>query len=134
MTTNKYVERQITRLTGQSIESPDVESAKHPGGRPRKDQHKQDAQAILDKAAPVAAQILSDHVARKRSARTIKSSLQRACEYVIDHAIGKPRQKVEHSGGILTYQSLAKSAEELEQKPREELADKLEISEKFSKN
>lgn len=118
-------------INGPAPETPGTEPAKHPGGRPKKDQHKKDTQAIIDLAAPDAAQILADHIARKRSRRTIKASLQRACEYVIDHAIGKPKQKVEHSGGILTYGQLARDAEKLEDKPRPVLAEALSVAEKY---
>ena len=85
-------------------------------------------QQIIDGAAPKAAAILRDHIQGKR--KRISYSLQKACEYVIDHAIGKSRQKIEHSGGVLTYSALAKSAEELDRKPRDILADVEEIANK----
>lgn len=86
-------------------------------------------QKMIDDAAPHAAKLLSEHVRGTR--KRLSSSLQRACEYVIDHAIGKSRQKVEHSGGILTYRQLADGAEELDKKPRPILADAMEIAHKY---
>ena len=72
--------------------------------------------------------ILKAHVEYMRhSYRHISTDLQRACEYFIDHAIGKARQKIEHSGGILTYGALAKEAEKIASKPRDVLADAEEI-------
>ena len=59
-------------------------------------------QTILDGSALEAAGILDRHVFQKKGFKKMPSSLQRACEYVIDHAIGKSRQKIEHSGGIMT--------------------------------
>lgn len=103
---------------------------KHAGGRPRKDSYKLDTQAILEGTAPEAARLLSNHVYRRRGQRTLKPSLQRACEFVIEHAIGKARQKVEHSGGIMTYKQLLDSAQELDSKPRDILAEVEEIANK----
>lgn len=91
-------------------------------------------QTILDSSAIEAAAILDRHIHRMKGAKTIKTSLQRACEYVIDHAIGKARQKIEHSGGILTYSELAKSAEVIEKKPPSILADVEEIAQKYQEN
>jgi len=83
-------------------------------------------QRYLDAAAPECALVLVEHGKGKR--KRISASRQRACEYIIDHAIGKARQKVEHSGGIMTYGDLARSAEGLDKKPRPILADALEIA------
>ena len=86
-------------------------------------------QTSMDVTAAKAMAILKAHVEyRRKSYRHISTDLQRACEYVIDHAIGKARQKIEHSGGILTYGSLAKEAEKLALKPRDILADVEEIA------
>lgn len=90
-----------------------------------------DVQSILNGSALEAAALLDKHIFQKDDHKTIKSSLQRACEYVIDHAIGKARQKIEHSGGILTYQQLAQSAGDLDKKPRSILADAEEIASKY---
>lgn len=123
--------------SSQPAESPAIESnntkPKHPGGRPRKETITQPVQELINLAAPVAAQILKDHIDRKRSYKTLRASLQRACEYVIDHAIGKARQKVEHSGGILTYADLARGASNLDDKPRPILADVMEIANKYDR-
>ena len=89
-------------------------------------------QTILDLSAIEAAAILDQHIRRRKNYKTLKGSLQRACEYVIDHAIGKARQKIEHSGGILTYSDLAKSAEDLEKKPRDILSEVEELANKHA--
>ncbi len=86
------------------------------------------AQKYLDEAAPECAKVLIEHGMGKR--KRLQSSRQRACEYVIDHAIGKPRQKIEHSGGVMTYAQLSKSAAELDKKPRDILADTEELGAK----
>ena len=85
-------------------------------------------QKILDDTAPVASKLLADHVRGKR--KRLSTSLQRACEFVIEHAIGKARQKIEHSGGIMTYGQLLSRAEELETKSPELLIN----ADKVSKN
>ena len=86
-------------------------------------------QGSMDVTAAKAMAIIKAHIEYKRkSNRNLPPSVQRACEYVIDHAIGKPRQKIEHSGGILTYGSLAKEAEKIASKPRDILADVEEIA------
>ncbi len=121
----------------QSVDSSKVElnntKHKHAGGRPRKVEITQGVQEIINLTAPAAALILQAHIERKRSYRTLRSSLQRACEYVIDHAIGKARQKVEHSGGILTYRALADGADKLDKHPRPILADVLDIANKYDR-
>jgi hypothetical protein len=124
-------ETEVEVLQPQSADTPELKRPKNPVGRPRKDSYKKNTQAILEGTAPEAARLLSNHVYRKRGQRTLKPSLQRACEYVIDHAIGKARQKVEHSGGIMTYRQLADSAHELDKKPRDILADVEEIANKY---
>lgn len=48
-------------------------------------------QQIIDGAAPKAAAILRDHIQGKR--KRLSYSLQKACEYVIDHATGKAKAK-----------------------------------------
>lgn len=89
-------------------------------------------QRIFDDNAADCALILSDHGKGKR--KHLSTSRQRACEYVIDHAIGKARQKIEHSGGIFTYGDLAKSADTLEKKPRDVLADVEELANKYKES
>ncbi len=116
--------------SGQLVESPEVElNTTNPkgAGRHTKEYLTKPTQDILNLTAPIAARILQEHIERKHGRKTLKSSLQRACEYVIDHAIGKSRQKIEHSGGIMTYGELAKSARDLDHKPRPILADVEEI-------
>ena len=86
-------------------------------------------QGAMDVTASKAMAILKAHIEyRRKSYRKLAPELQRACEYVIDHAIGKARQKIEHSGGILTYGALAKEAEKIASKPRDILADAEEIA------
>lgn len=103
-------------------------------GKTSKYQKIASVQTILDGSAKEAAGILDRHINKVKGYVKLKPSLQRACEYVIDHAIGKARQKIEHSGGIMTYGALAKSAEELEKKPREVLADTQELGAKIPSN
>ena len=117
----------------ESIQSPlaDLPSTekkqRDPRGRKPHTNVEAGVQQSLDATAPQAIAILRAHLDSKRGYRTLKPSIQRACEYVIDHAIGKARQKIEHSGGILTYGALAKEAEKIASKPRDVLADAEEI-------
>ncbi len=85
-------------------------------------------QQTLDATASQAALILSRHVHRERGYKNLAMGLQRACEYVIDHAIGKAKQKVEHSGGVLTYGALFKSADEQAKSSPELLIDPTKVS------
>lgn len=118
-------------ITARPLESPEVKpTPKNKGGRPSRKNTEAGVQAILDAGAPYAACLLRDHVRKKRGVKSLKPSMQRAAEYIIDHAIGKARQKIEHSGGILTYAELAKSAGDLDTKPRDILADVEEIAKK----
>ena len=118
------------QVSGEDANTPEVKQ-KNLGGRPKKGSYNLSVQNILDGTAVEAARILQNHIIGKRGRRTLKSSLQRACEYVIDHAIGKSRQKVEHSGGIMTYKQLADSAGELEKSGRDILADAEAIASKY---
>ena len=122
--------------SGQPADSPEVkQNTTNPKGAGRKSKAylTKPTQDILNLTAPIAARILQEHIERKHGRKTLKASLQRACEYVIDHAIGKSRQKIEHSGGILTYRDIADSAESLDNKPRPILADVLEIANKYDR-
>ena len=116
--------------TAQTLEPVASELTPNKGGRQTKSKVEAGVQQILDGAAPYAAALLRDHVRKVRGVKSLKPSVQRAAEYIIDHAIGKARQKIEHSGGILTYADLAKGAEELEKKPLDILADVEEIANK----
>lgn len=82
----------------------------------------------MDDAAPHCALVLIEHGKGKR--KRLTSSRQRACEYVIDHAIGKATMKIKHSGGIITYGEILKGAETLDKKPRPILAEVMEIANK----
>ena len=126
----------MTENTGE--ESINARAEQSPGadipkrkGRPPKVDDRRAVNEILADSAPLAAAILQKHIERRRGFRHLASDIQRACEYVIDHAIGKARQKVEHSGGVMTYGELAKSAEGLDKKPRPILAEALEIAHKY---
>jgi len=117
-------------LAPESSQSPEVKR-NHPGGRHKKGWYEADVQEVLNGSARTAARILQAHIEGKRGRRTMKASLQRACEYVIDHAIGKSRQKVEHTGGVMTYKQLVDSAQNLETSGREVLAEVEEIANKY---
>jgi len=125
-------EKDEETLDAESTKTPaSGHKAKHAGGRPPKAFYSVPVQEVINLTAPVAARILQMHIERKRGYKTLPAGLQKACEFVIDHAIGKARQKVEHSGGVLTYSDLSKSATDLENKPREVLADAEEIALKY---
>lgn len=119
-------------INAQGAESPEVKK-KHAGGRHPKGWYEADVQEVLNGGARLAARILRAHMEQTRGHKTIKDSVLKICFYVIDHAIGKARQKVEHSGGILTYKQLSDGAEALDTKPRPILAEVLEISNKYDK-
>lgn len=122
------------KINESSTNSPKLNSKpKHAGGRHTKEYYSAPVQEILNLTAPSAARILQQHIEKKKGYAYLKASLQRACEYVIDHAIGKARQKVEHSGGILSREELLKSANALDEKPRDFLADVEELAYKYQK-
>ncbi|MBU2177669.1 MAG: hypothetical protein KJ556_21465 [Gammaproteobacteria bacterium] len=128
----------MTTTTLEKITTPEavslpVKVRQKPGPKP-KAPRLAPIQEIIDMTAPQAADILRKHIERKQGWRTLPPGLQRACEYIIDHAIGKARQKVEHSGGIMTYDELAKAAGELDKKPRPILADVLELAQKYQED
>lgn len=77
--------------------------------------NEQTCQAQLNCLAPKAVSIIGNHLKGRR--RRLSPSMQRAAEYVIDHAIGKAKVKVEHSGGVMTYADLTRGVEELEKAP-----------------
>jgi len=116
---------------GSGVEQQPEVKPKHAGGRHKKGYYEADVTEVMAGTAKTAVRLLQEHINQVKGKKNLKPSLQRACEYVIDHTIGKARQKVEHSGGILAYGELAKSAEGLDQKPRPVLADALEIAQKY---
>jgi len=124
---------QKVHSSAQTTEAPGVKP-KHPGGRKPKGYYERGVQDRLNGLAPDAVTILDHHIHQRKGYKTIKDSVLKSCWYIIDHAIGKARQKIEHSGGVLTYSELAKSAEALEKKPREVLADAEEIAHKYQEN
>lgn len=127
VTANQLLKR---NKDAKPAETPEVEALTRKPGPKKRGNIEAGVQQILDGAAPYAAVLLRDHVRKKRGAKSIKPSTQRAAEYIIDHAIGKARQKIEHSGGILTYSELARSAEDLDKKPRDVLVEVKEVAEK----
>lgn len=120
-------------ITAQGTGSPEVKP-KHAGGRKPKGYYERGVQDKLDHSASKAVDILDNHIEQRRGQKKLKTSLQRACEYVIDHSIGKAKQKIEHSGGILTYDQISKSATELDKHPRPILADVMEIANKYDRD
>lgn len=128
--TSKSALTQIGRIEAQEPEVLERDYSK--GGRKSKSNQMAGIQQRLNYAAEDAAIILEKHIQQRKRFKTLHSGLQRACEYVIDHAIGKARIKTEAVGGILTYAQLAQAAEQLEHKPREILAEVEEISRKVT--
>ncbi len=114
-------------INAQQPDTPDVKP-KHAGGRPRDDEKLAPINEAIDLTAPKAMDLLSRYIFRKKGYLSLSRDLIEACKYVIDHAIGKARQKVEHSGGIMTYGDISKSANATIDKPRPVLADALEIA------
>ena len=117
-------------INARSDNLPVVEP-KGKGGRHSKKYYNADVTEVLAGTAKTAARILQAHINQAKGKKTLKPSLQRACEYVIDHTIGKARQKVELSGGVLAYGELAKSADKLDDKPRPVLSEALDIAHKY---
>ena len=126
-TTSESHKAEEERLNEPVLKTPSVLPIKP--GRLGHDVVQAGVQVSMDVTAAKAMAIMKAHIEyRRKSYRHMSADLQRACEYVIDHAIGKARQKIEHSGGILTYGSLAKEAEKIAAKPRDVLADAEEIA------
>ena len=121
-------------LSGHDTNSPDVNRDKGRPGRKPKSYYTRAIQDILDGTARDAAILLQKLIEQRRGHKYINSGLQRACEYVIDHALGKSRPKAEHSAGVMTYKQLADSAEKLEQSGREIIAEAEEIADKYTEN
>lgn len=126
---NKVAEKPIA---SQKVESPDVKRNPKGAGRKPKDYYTRAVQDIINGTAREAAIMLDNYIKRKRGSKKITRDMIEACKYVIDQAIGKARQKIEHSGGIMTYRDLANSAEKAEQSGRDILADVEEIANKYS--
>ncbi len=118
-------EAQETPLAARSGKPPDSTPSLRRGkvGQRPDSYYRQPTQVTLNMTAPRAARMLEDHIWQVKGYRDIKLSLQRACEFVIEHSIGKARQKIEHSGAVLTYGEVSKSAENLAKKGRDVLAD-----------
>ena len=114
----------------QTPDTPEVKQ-KHAGGRHPKGWYEADIQEVLNGSARSAARLIQAHMEQSKGNKTIKESVLKICFYVIDHAIGKARQKIEHSGGILSYAELSKSATNLDKKPRDILADVEELASKY---
>ena len=124
--------------SGQLANSSDIEvnntKPKHAGGRKPKGYYERGIQDILDSTAHEAALLLDRFIHKAKGFKFITTEKLAACKFVIDHAVGKSKQKIEHSGGILTYAALAKGASELDSKPRPILADVMEIANKYDRD
>ena len=116
---------------GQSPESPGVTAASVStlmGPKPAA-YYEAPVQAILEETAPVAARRLQEFIERKQGHKSLIADMRQACEFVINHVVGKPTQKVAFTGTLLTYSDLASSAYALEKgTPRRVLADSMEIT------
>ena len=124
---------QDTSINAQAAEPVEV-PIKNKGGRPPKSDIVVPVNEAINITAPDAMELLRKFITRKKGYTSLSRDLLSACYYVIDHAIGKARQKVEHSGGITTYADLAKAAGELDKKPRPILADALEIAHSYQES
>lgn len=111
-----------------NTQGPQISEAKpkHAGGRHPKGWYEADVQEVLNGGARKAARIINAHMEQSQGHKKIKDSVLKICFFVIDHAIGKARQKIEHSGGILTYGEIIKSID----KPRDVFADTMELGAK----
>lgn len=116
-------------INARAANAPDVK--KNKGGRPPKAQYQQPIMEVLAISASEAAERIRQYIARVKGAKNFSRDYLTACFFVIEQTIGKARQKVEHSGGIMTYGELAKSADNLDAKPRPILAEVLEIARKY---
>ena len=134
-------QEQEDRINARGDESPSVDNSsspetpqdkpKHAGGRKPKGYYERGVADTLAGSAPDAARLLDNHMMQRKGYKKMKDTVLKAAFFIIDHAIGKARQKVEHSGGVMTYGELAKSAEGLEKKPRPILAEVMEIAHKY---
>lgn len=123
-------QEQTDNSSAQTSEVPEVKP-KHAGGRKPKGYHERGVQEVLDGSATKAAQILKDHMNQAAGHKKIKDSVMKIAFYIIDHTIGKARIKVEHSGGVLSYSEIAKSAEDLLKKPPPVLVDAEKIAQDY---
>ena len=127
-------ETEKTPLQPENVKTPDVNRNPKGAGRKPKSYYTRAIQDILDGTARDAAIVLQQLIEQRKGHKTINAGLQRACEYVIDHALGKARPKAEHTGGAMTYKQLADSANNLEKNGRDILADVEEIAEKYTES
>ena len=118
-------------LPPEVLKTPSVNRNPKGAGRKPKSYYTRAIQDILDGTARDAAILLQQFIEQRRGHKTIRPGLQRACEYVIDHALGKSRPKKEQTGGAMTYKQLADSAEKLEKSGRDILADVEEVANKY---
>jgi len=118
-------------LQPENVTTPDVKRNPKGAGRKPKSYYTRAIQDILDGTARDAAIVLQQLIEQRKGHKTINAGLQRACEYVIDHALGKARPKAEHTGGAMTYKQLADSANNLEKNGRDILADVEEVANKY---
>ena len=71
-------------------------------------------QEVLEGTAKEASILLDNYIRKVKGYTKMSPEKLRACQFVIDHAVGKARQKIEHSGGVMTYGQLVASAEGIE--------------------
>ncbi len=96
--------------------------------------YKRTVAEIIDDAAPYAAIVLAENVEANiggagKKHPSLVAGLKETCMYLVNQAIGKPRQRVESVGIHLTYSDLAKAAAlAMKGKKRPALADVFELS------
>lgn len=103
-------------------------------GRKPPEYYKRTVTEIIDQAAPAAAIVLAENIDANLNGQGKKhpalvAGLKEICMYMVNQAVGKPRQRVESVGLLLTYSDLAKAAARLDKgKKRPILADVFELS------
>ncbi len=114
-------------LSAQDTDPPSVKSK---DGRKPRNYYTRAFQDVLNSSASHAAALLQQFIERTRGHKTISRELLDACKFVIDHAVGKAKQKVEHSGGVLTYKQIHDDVGNMEEKGCAILADAEELATK----
>ena len=118
--------------TSKDGQAADVPGTEIPGegksGRKPPAYYRREVMAILKGSAPYAAIVIDENIrantrgtGKKRP--VLPAGLAGICQFVIEQVVGKAKQKIEHSGAVLTYGEVSKSAENLAKKGRDILAD-----------
>ncbi len=118
--------------TSKDGQAADVPGTEIPGegksGRKPPAYYKREVMDVLKGSAPYAAIVLDENIrantrgtGKKRP--VLPAGLAGICQFVIEQVVGKAKQKIEHSGAVLTYGEVSKSAENLAKKGRDILAD-----------